>query len=373
MERELPRSIVGKLAQVPGIIWLLYAVLSAIGFAMLYSASGGHMEPWLDKQLIRFVPGLLITFVIACLPLEWLLKLAPLAYWCSVGLLVVVELYGTEGKGAQRWLDLGGGVTIQPSELMKMALIVMLARYFQRVNYEQTGSMLQLIPALVLIAIPVVLILKQPNLGTATITTFIGVTMIFVAGLRWWKLSVVVVGVAAALPIIWNVGLHDYQKQRVLTFLDPQSDPLGSGYNILQSMIAIGAGGMQGMGYLKGSQGQLDFLPEKHTDFIFTMLSEEFGFLGGAGFLGLYTLLLICIYYAALTSQNQPVRLIAVGVASFFFVHLFINTAMVMGMIPVVGVPLPFLSYGGTILLSTQMAMGLVFHCFIYRKKRVLK
>ncbi len=348
-----------------GFIVCVILALSMLGIVMLYSASGGHVWPWAGAQMIRFVIGFGAMMVIALTPLRNLLRFAYPIYGMLLLMLVVVELIGVVGMGAQRWVSVGI-FTLQPSELMKLGLILAIARYFQTVQLEGTRHLYVLAAPVAMMAAPAILILLQPNLGTATITLFIGFVMCFLAGIRWYFFAGAITVVMAALPIGWQF-LHDYQKRRVLTFLDPTADPLGAGYNILQSMIAIGSGGLFGKGLTHGSQGQLDFLPEKQTDFIFTMLAEELGFMGAFVLLTMYALLLIFALMVVVKSRHAFGRLIAAGVASLLFAHIFINMAMVMGMIPVVGVPLPFLSYGGSFLIATMAACGLLLNAYIHK------
>lgn len=344
---------------------LCVMLLGMAGIAMQYSAAGGNWQPWAQPQLIRLVMGVVCFVVLVFMPLSWLMRLAYPAYIACIGLLVSVEFVGEVGMGAQRWIDLGF-IRIQPSEFMKPALILALARYFHMVREEDQNHFLMLLPPLAMIALPVLLILKQPNLGTATITAFIAVTMLFIAGLRWQYFAAVALAVLVSLPIAWQ-SLHDYQKQRVMTFLDPSQDPLGSGYNITQSIIAIGSGGLTGKGYLKGSQAQLDFLPEKQTDFIFTMLAEEFGFVGVVLLMTGFVLLLAYGMVLIVRSKSRFASMIACGVTAMFFAHMFINMAMVMGIVPVVGVPLPFLSYGGTFLLTVMIISGMLMSVYLHR------
>lgn len=348
-----------------GFIVGVILALSALGIIMLYSASGGHVWPWAGAQAIRFVIGFVAMMVIALAPMRNLLRFAYPVYGMLLLMLVVVELIGVVGMGAQRWVSVGI-FTLQPSELMKLGLILAIARYFQGVQLEGTRHLYLLVAPVAMMCAPAVLILLQPNLGTATITLFIGFVMCFMAGIRWYYFAGAISAVLASLPIAWQF-MHDYQRRRVLTFLDPTADPLGAGYNILQSMIAIGSGGMFGKGLTHGSQGQLDFLPEKQTDFIFTMLAEELGFVGSCALVAMYVLLLVFALMVAMKSRHAFGRLIATGVASLLFAHVFINMAMVMGMIPVVGVPLPFLSYGGSFLISTMAACGLLLNAYIHK------
>ncbi|MBN67127.1 MAG: rod shape-determining protein RodA [Rickettsiales bacterium] len=355
----------GKLLQLHWPVLFLIILLACIGFAMQYSAAGGSLEPWAKPQIMRFIVGLVALVVISMLPINLLMRFAYLFYFACLVLLVLVEVGGFIGMGAQRWIQLGP-ITLQPSELMKLGLILALARYFHFCHPEDVSSpMMLVIPALLMI-LPIMLVLRQPNLGTATILGCIGITIFFLAGVSWRYFVALGLLAAISAPVGWQF-LHSYQKQRVLTFLDPSQDPLGAGYNITQSIIAIGSGGLWGKGFLKGSQGQLDFLPEKQTDFIFTMLAEEMGFAGSVGLLLLYGILLSFTIALIVRSRHLFGGLIASGVAALLFVHIFINMAMVMGLIPVVGVPLPLLSYGGTFLLTTMLALGMMMHVYVHR------
>ena len=346
-------------------IFLSVMALGVLGILMQYSAAGGNMQPWAKPQLIRFFIGLTAFLVMSAIPLKVYVRLAYPAYAGCMLLLVAVEVAGFVGMGAQRWISLGG-VNLQPSEFMKLALIMALARYFHMVRQEDVSHPMMLIPPLLMIAAPAGLILIQPNLGTATILSFIGLVMLFMAGINWRYFAALVLMAAIVAPIGWQF-LHDYQKQRVMTFLDPSQDPLGSGYNITQSIIAIGSGGFSGKGFLNGSQGQLDFLPEKQTDFIFTMVAEELGFLGAVVVLLLFATILGYGLALMIRPRNRFAAMMATGVTAMFFAHLFINVAMVMGMVPVVGVPLPFLSYGGTFLIACLMASGLLMSAYLHR------
>ncbi len=366
-----PLNLVKRLQGISWIVLLLTLLLGAGGIAMLYSAAGGDWTPWASAHAIRFALGLVLILTIAALPQRFLYQTAYLWYGLGIALLVVVEVMGQMGMGAQRWINLGG-MTIQPSEFMKLAIILALARFFHNLHPMDRTRIIWMIPPLILIAIPTALILKQPNLGTATILVGISLAVWFAGGLLWRYVIAGLAVAATAIPLGWEYALHDYQKQRVMTFLDPGSDPLGAGYNIIQSMIAIGSGGLEGKGFIKGSQGQLDFLPEKHTDFIFTMLAEEFGFGGSMLLLALFTLLLAYSLFVALSAKQRFTSLIAIGVATFLWLHVMINMAMVMGLIPVVGVPLPFLSYGGTMLLASCLAIGLLQNATIHRHQDAL-
>jgi rod shape determining protein RodA len=354
-----------KLAQVNWLIVSLILLLGLFGVAMLYSAAGGSMEPWAGRQAARFGVAFIGMLIVAVFPNRLLLKYAYLFYFACLLLLVVVDVAGSLQMGAQRWISVGG-LNLQPSEVMKIALVLALARYYHGMLAEDVSRPILLLPPLGLIGMPVVLILLQPNLGTATITAAIGVCILFAAGLYWRYFIIVGIAALAAVPMVWHF-LHDYQKRRVLTFLDPEADPLGAGYNIMQSKIAIGSGGLFGTGFMQGSQSQLDFLPEKHTDFIFTMIAEEFGFIGAGTVIGIYTLLIILGLATAIRSRSRFGALVAVGVTAMLLLHVAINIGMVMGLLPVVGVPLPLLSYGGTMIFAMMFGFGLLLNSYVHR------
>ena len=290
-------------------------------------------------------------------------------YFLVLALLIAVEVMGVIGMGAQRWINLGF-IQLQPSEIMKITLVLALARYFHGATLEEIGRPSFLLIPLALLGAPVVLVLRQPDLGTAIMLSLTAGVIFFVAGVRAWKFGLIIGAVLAAMPLAWTM-LHGYQKRRILTFLDPESDPLGAGYHILQSKIALGSGGVFGKGFLGGTQSHLNFLPEKQTDFIFTMLAEEFGMAGGLALLGIYALVLIYGFAIALRVRNQFGRLVTMGIIGTFFFYIFINIAMVMGLVPVVGVPLPLVSYGGTAMLSLMIGFGFVLCAYVHRDVRV--
>lgn len=368
--RSNPELTLGqKLWQLNWGLILLVTLLAAIGCAMLYSAANGDVDPWAERQALRFGLGFVLMIAVAVIDIRLWFRLAYPIYFLAFGLLVAVDVMGIIGMGAQRWIDLGF-IQLQPSEVMKVALVLALARYFHGVTYENIGRAQHLLIPLFLVAAPVGLVLKQPDLGTAVMLLLVGGGLFFCAGVRIWKFLLVTVGALGVIPIVWQT-LHDYQKARILTFLDPETDPLGTGYHILQSKIALGSGGLTGKGYLQGSQSHLNFLPEKQTDFIFTMLGEEFGMVGGLVLLGLYSLLFVYGFAIALRSRNQFGRLLAIGLTLNLFLYVFINIAMVMGLIPVVGVPLPLISYGGTAMLAVMIALGLVINVYVHRDLRI--
>jgi rod shape determining protein RodA len=360
-----------KLTSLNWLLVLLITMIAAVGFLMLYSAANGDVYPWAVRHAVRYGVCLLVMVTIAMVDIRFWIKSAYIGYALVLALLLLVEVMGEIGMGAQRWIDLGV-VQLQPSELMKIALVLALARFFHGFSYEEVGNPLNLLVPLLLIALPAVLVLRQPDLGTALMMLAGSGAIFFLAGVRIWKFMLVIAAGLGAIPIAWQF-LRGYQKQRILTFLDPESDPLGSGYHILQSKIALGSGGMFGKGFLKGSQSHLNFLPEKQTDFIFTMLAEEFGMVGGLAMLGLYVLTIGYGFAIAIRCRSQFGRLVAMGVTTTLFLYLFINVAMVMGLIPVVGVPLPLISYGGTAMLTMMIGLGLLLGVSIHRDVRIAR
>ena len=362
-------TIIGRLSRLNWVAISSLMALCLIGVIMLYSAAGGSFTPWAHKQLLRLALG--VTLMLLCSLVDirtWMMWSYPL-YIVSLLLLVAVELMGYIGMGAQRWINLGL-FNLQPSELMRIAIVLVLARYFHNVDVIEARKLKSLVIPLILIIMPVILVLKQPDLGTAVILILNGVALFFVVGVQYWKFAISGASVLAAIPIIWN-QMHLYQKKRVFAFINPESDPKNSGYHVIQSKIAIGSGGIFGKGFMQGTQGQLNFLPEKQTDFIFTMIAEEFGMLGGVVLVGLYMIIMTYGYKVAITTRHQFGRLVAFGMTTTVFLYAFINMAMVMGLLPVVGVPLPFVSYGGTALLTLLIGQGLIFSTAIHHDKRI--
>jgi rod shape determining protein RodA len=346
--------------------------IGCIGIAMLYSAADGEWAPWAKRHLFRFLIGMTALIAVAVIDLRIWLQYAYVVYGVALVLLVGVEIAGKVGMGAQRWIDLKFFL-LQPSEVMKVGLVLALARYFHTVSYENTGRILYLIVPTAMVLAPVGLVLRQPDLGTAGMMMVGGVTMFFLAGVRMWKFILGGILGLAAIPLAWKFMLREYQKDRVLTFMDPSNDPTGAGYHIMQSQIALGSGGLTGRGFLQGTQSHLDFLPEKQTDFIFTMLAEEFGLLGGLGMLGLYIIILGYGFAIGFRSRNHFGRLVALGLTTTIFLYVFINVAMVMGVVPVVGVPLPLVSYGGTAMLTVMVAFGLIMCIYVHRDLRLTR
>lgn len=337
---------------------ILVCMVVMTGIMLLYSAGNGHWNPWASKQFIRFLMSIGVLFFIALTNLRLWMKYAYWIYGLALILLFGVEVAGTVGMGAQRWLNLGF-FQLQPSEVMKIALVLALARYFHGASLEEVRSIRFMIPPVLMMGIPVALILLQPDLGTALMLVFVSVALFFLVGVQIWKFVLVGILGAAAIPVFW-MFLHDYQKQRVLTFLNPESDPLGAGYHIMQSKITLGSGGIFGKGFMEGTQSRLNFLPEKQTDFIFTVLSEEFGLVGSLALLLLYTVIIAYGFIIALRCNNFFGKLLALGLTINFALYVFINMGMVMGLMPVVGVPLPLVSYGGTAMLTLFFGFGLI-------------
>ncbi|MFT6581486.1 MAG: rod shape determining protein RodA [Alphaproteobacteria bacterium] len=358
-------SVLGKLWQLNWSLILLLLIVSGAGLGMLYSAAGGSWEPWASRQAIRLALGMVLMIVIALVSIRVWLKFAYFFYAGALALLASVEVFGAVRMGAQRWIDLKF-MHLQPSEIMKFALVLALARYFHSLNLSDVGRLQYLLVPLLMVLAPVALVMRQPDLGTALLLLVGGGAIFFMAGVRLWKFLVVVVSALVAAPAAWPF-LRSYQQDRVLTFLSPERDPLGAGYNLLQSKIALGSGGMFGRGYLKGTQSHLSFLPEKHTDFIFTMLAEEFGLAGGLGLMGLYVVILLYGVAISLRSTSHFGRLVGMGVTVTFFLYVFINIAMVMGVVPVVGVPLPLISYGGTAMVTLLCGFGLLMSVYVHR------
>jgi rod shape determining protein RodA len=347
-----------------GLVLVLTAI-AAIGTVALYSAAGGRFDPWAARHAIRYGAALFVLLATALMPPKVWLSLAWPIYAISILLLVAVDIAGKTGMGAQRWLVVGP-MQIQPSEITKVAVILVLARYYHGLTREQAGRFLYALPPLLVIMVPVALVMVQPDLGTAMMVLLGGAALLFVAGVRLWMFLAAAVAALGCMPFAWSF-MHDYQRKRVLTFLDPERDPLGAGYHITQSKIAIGSGGLFGKGFLQGTQSSLNFLPEKQTDFIFTTFVEEWGMVGALVLLALFTLVLVWGFSIALRSQHHFGRLLALGVTSMMFLYVFINTAMVMGLLPVVGVPLPLVSNGGTAMISVMFACGLLIGVNVYR------
>ena len=357
--------------------WALLLVITAIagiGWLMLYSIAGGNFDLWAEPQMLRYGLGFALLIVISILPVWWWRLMSWPAFTVGMILLLIVEFFGTVGMGAQRWIDLGF-IVLQPSELMKIALIMALAAYYDWLDDDRVSQPLWVLLPILAIVAPTVLVLMQPNLGTSVMLVAAGGAVMLAAGVSLWYFAAVLGGGAATVfAVLFSEGkpwqlLHDYQYRRIHTFLDPSADPLGAGYNIIQAKIALGSGGWSGKGFMQGTQSRLNFLPEKHTDFIFTTYGEEFGYVGTIFLLILYALVLIFCIAAALRNKDRFSQLLIIGVAVNFFLYIAVNLSMVMGLAPVVGVPLPLLSYGGSATLVILIGFGLVQSAIIHRPR----
>lgn len=346
---------------------LLLMLLTVIGLTVLYSASG-HNLPSVEKQGTFFMIAYVTMFIVAQIPVEFMRRMAPFAYVGGVLLLLAVTIFGDISMGAQRWLQIGS-FRFQPSEIMKLAMPITIAAYLSRGFLPPRFTQVMIV--LALIGLPTALIIEQPDLGTSILVATSGIMVLFFSGLLWRYIAAAVVVFGASLWPIWHFMLHDYQRQRVLTMLDPTQDPLGTGWNIIQSKTAIGSGGLSGKGWMEGTQSRLDFLPEGHTDFIIAVMSEEFGLLGVILLLAIYAMVIIRGLMIAVNSQSSFGRLLAAAVSSTFFVYVFVNMGMVSGIVPVVGVPLPLISQGGTAIVALFAGFGLLM-AIATEKKRVM-
>lgn len=356
------------IARQPWQVLIPLTALVSLGGAVLYSAAGGHLQPYAFSHVVRFLVFLVAAIVMSRFSRETYKFFAYPVYAAVVGLLVLVELIGGIGGGSQRWLNLGF-MTLQPSELMKPAIILVLARFYETLPVSMTQSWRGLIPAGILIGIPAGLVIIQPDLGTSLAICFGGVVIMFLAGLPlWWFIGAGTAAVVAT-PIAFFTLLHDYQRNRVLTFLDPESDPLGTGYHITQSKIAIGSGGFFGKGFGNGSQSHLEYLPEAHTDFVFATMAEEWGMIGGLFVLAIFALLMTWGLRVARSSPDRFSSLLAAGMTATIFFYVAINLMMVMGLAPVVGIPLPFMSHGGSSMMTNMICVGTIMAVDRWRRR----
>ena len=355
------------------LVFLLTAVAS-VGFLMLYSVAGGDADRWARPQMERFAVGMVAMIALAFVPIWFWRGISVFAYIACLLLLIAVDLFGAIGMGAQRWIDIGP-IRVQPSELMKIAMVLVLAAYYDWLDISRVSRPLWVLLPVVLIMLPVGLVLAQPDLGTSVMLIAGGGIVMFAAGVSLWYFGAVIAMVVGLVTTVmksrgtdWQL-LHDYQFRRIDTFLDPTSDPLGAGYNIMQSQIALGSGGWSGRGFMQGTQSRLNFLPEKHTDFIFTVLAEEFGFIGAMSLLALYVLILGFCLHSALTNRDRFASLLTIGIAGTFFLYFAINMATVMGMLPAKGSPLPLVSYGGTAMIILLLGFGMVQSAHVHRPR----
>lgn len=371
--RKIPTGF-NRLAYINLPIIILLIAIASIGFLMLFSVAGGSIEPWAKVQMIRFSIGFFLMLIIAFIPIWFWRNISGLAYFISIILLLVVEFFGVSGMGAVRWVDLGF-MRLQPSEVTKLTVVMFLASYYDWLPRNKVSNIFWVILPLLIIILPVLMVLRQPDLGTALLILVGGLTVMFIAGVSWIYFLISGLGVFTFVFSIFHFRgtefqiLKDYQYRRIDTFLDPANDPLGAGYHITQSKIALGSGGFSGRGFMQGTQSRLNFLPEKHTDFIFTTLAEEFGFIGGLSLLGLYFLMIIFCGIVAFGSKDRYSGLVVSGLNMTFFLYFAVNMAMVMGMLPVVGVPLPLVSYGGSAMFVLMIAFGLIQSAAIHKAR----
>ena len=371
--RKIPTGF-NRLAYINLPIIILLIAIASIGFLMLFSVAGGSIEPWAKVQMIRFSIGFFLMLLIAFIPIWFWRNISGLAYFISIILLLAVEFFGVSGMGAVRWIDLGF-MRLQPSEVTKLTVVMFLASYYDWLPRNKVSNIFWVILPLLIIILPVLMVLRQPDLGTALLILVGGLTVMFIAGVSWIYFLISGLGVFTFVFSIFHFRgtefqiLKDYQYRRIDTFLDPANDPLGAGYHITQSKIALGSGGFSGRGFMQGTQSRLNFLPEKHTDFIFTTLAEEFGFIGGLSLLGLYFLMIIFCGIVAFGSKDRYSGLVVSGLNMTFFLYFAVNMAMVMGMLPVVGVPLPLVSYGGSAMFVLMIAFGLIQSAAIHKAR----
>ena len=360
---------INRLFYINYFLLILAIIIFSIGLILLYSAGGGSMEPWVTGQLTRFIISIGVFLFVSIINIRFWLGASYYIYAFSLFFFFLVNFYGNAGMGAQRWLNFGI-FNLQPSELIKFSFVLLLARYFhceKELNFW--NNFRSFLYPLFLIMLPAYIIFLQPDLGSSLIVILASITILFVIGLSLWFFICGAILVSILAPLVWIFLLYDYQKDRVYTFLDPLRDPLGSGYHIIQSKIALGSGGLFGKGFLQGTQSHLNFLPEMQTDFIFTLLAEEFGMLGTIILLCLFILLIFYSLIIGLLCKSRFACFISIGVAINIFYYVFVNTAMVSGLIPVVGVPLPLVSYGGTSMICVMFGLGLVSNSYLFRNE----
>jgi len=348
-----------KLKNLNFLLIFLIILLSFIGAAGLYSAAEGSYYPWAGRHLLRSTIFLFFAIIIGLTNLKIFYKYAYLIFILSLLLLFSVEIIGVFGKGASRWIRVFG-FSIQPSEIIKVTIVIALAKYYHNLKFEKIGNPLNLFIPLLIILLPFLLVLIQPDLGTALSILLLGIFILFAAGVKIWKFILGIFLLLGSIPILWNFVVKTYQKDRIISFLNPESDPLGRGYQLIQSKIALGSGGKIGKGFLQGTQSYLEYLPEKQTDFIFTLIGEEFGFLGTIFIIILFIFVITICFYISIKSSHIFGRIIALGFGSNLFIYVILNISMVSGLMPVVGIPLPLISYGGTVMLSIMISMGMI-------------
>ena len=359
-----------KIINLNFLLIFIIILLTIIGTAALYSAADGSFSPWAFKHSIRFVTLFIFMIFIALIDVKFFFKYSYYIFFATLCLLLSVEIFGTFGKGAERWINIFG-VSIQPSEIVKIGIILSLAKYYHDLKFADIGKIIYLIIPFFIIISPFLLVLIQPDLGTSLSILLLGTMIMFIAGVRIWKFLLGIFLSLISFPFLWNY-IKPYQQKRILSFLNPESDPLGQGYQLIQSKIALGSGGLMGKGYLKGTQSYLEYLPEKQTDFIFTLIGEEFGFVGTIFIIILFLILIFICFYVSIKSYHLFGRILSLGIASNLFIYVVLNMSMVTGLMPVVGIPLPLISYGGTAMLSMMILFGLLLNVDIhYSEKKI--
>ena len=362
--------IINKFKNLNFLLIFLLILLSFIGALGLYSAADGSFYPWANKHLIRSSVFLLLAIIISLVDIKIFYKYAYYIFIFSLLLLFSVEVIGVLGKGASRWIKIFG-FSLQPSEIVKLTLVIALSRFYHDLRFEKIGNPIYLFFPILIIFIPFTLVLIQPDLGTALSIAILGVTILFSAGVRLWKFIIGLIAFLISIPILWNV-IKPYQKNRIISFLNPESDPLGQGYQLIQSKIALGSGGITGKGFLQGTQSYLEYLPEKQTDFIFTLIGEEFGFIGTIFIISIYMIIISICFIISIKSNNIFGRILSIGIGTNLFIYVIMNIAMVSGLMPVVGIPLPLISYGGTVMMAIMLSMGLLLNVEINRDDKKL-
>ena len=347
-----------KIQNLNYLLIFLSILITFIGAAGLYSAAGGSYNPWASRHLIRFAVLLFLAIFIAFINIKLIYKYAYLIFVLSLLLLFSVELIGVFGKGATRWINIFG-LNLQPSELMKITIILALSRFYHDLKFEQIKSILNLFFPFLILFLPFLLVVIQPDLGTGLSILILGIFILFASGVKLWKFGVGILGIIVTIPLLLNL-LKPYQKDRIFSFLNPEADALGRGYQLIQSKIALGSGGLSGKGFLEGTQSYLQYLPEKQTDFIFTLIGEEFGFIGTIFIILMFLLVISICFYISIKSNHIFGRLLSIGVGTNIFIYVIMNISMVSGLMPVVGIPLPLVSYGGSVMLSIMISIGLV-------------
>ena len=347
------------------LVILCVILLGFVGVASLYSAAGGNWEPWAKNHLIRLIFGFFLMIILSFLPPKLFFKFSVISFFLGIISLILVKFIGS--GNVQRWITLGG-INFQPSEFMKLALILILAKYFDHISKMQLNKLVTYLIPLFLILLPGFLVISQPDLGTGLTIILLGLSILFFVGISMKFVIMCFLLFTFSVPLIWN-QLYDYQKDRILVFLNPEMDSLGSGYQIIQSKIAIGSGGVFGKGYLLGSQSRLNYLPEKHTDFIFTLISEELGFLGSISIILIFCILIVSIMKISFRIESLFSKVVVFGIGFLLFLYLSLNIGMVCGLLPVVGAPLPLISYGGTSLLTVLICIGIILSISVHNKK----